>query len=1179
MSGSGTGRPFLRIVRSHDDVGIPAPKPTVPMPSRQPMLFSEASNFTLGFIKAGELDAQRLTSLIEQAKPHLIFDLRPAPSFAGGAISRRAIFSLFERCGSEYYDVAGVLGVSARRDALLNPALLIDAIQINILRSGKGLCGPIFFFIDDELFNEEYFSALAERLPHQDGRGWDITCWPNNPTTKPNSERRLIFISHGNPEDNEVAKWMAARLAAEGYQVWTDVTRLIGGELIWDTIEHAIRSQAAKVIVLLSRKGHQKPGLLDEVNVAIATERAEGMERFVLPVRIDELPFAHVRANLARKNIIDGAHNLADAFRKIIKVLKEDEVPKKDIAQLSVDISALDPLSSEDASQWDILLENKVSIARWPNAIRKFRFSGATDALPFICHPVQNGVATFDSWDEISKVFGGQTQRAGEALLSPTDWPSSNELVFSDRGEMRRTLSSLLRQSWDRQCQRLGMLSFPLANRSICWYLKNGALNGNRVRYKDFSGVERSKVLVGQSPRRGVFWHFAVEARPSIADNAVRLIPHILFSHDGVTPISDSAKQHALRRGFCRSWWNARWRDLLSAMLHFLSEGSENIKLPVSLAETINLNAKLTSYNRDIESAVHRFVPGTSSTQLLEFEEPEVAIGYGQQSDYPKEGLVQFGPVDFPRNPTAIRAGVVGTREGVELFQKWSSQFNSYRADPAEGRNSIPFTGFEAIFGATWSAEPVRKIVLSRTDVINSILLQDRHQAVYQTSGLFVDAITRAILNDDLNVDIWYVIIPDEVFLYGRPASRVPRAIAIATPNAMGRSTAKRFTDVSPSLFPEDNEEALIYDHHLDFHHQLKARLLSAKAVTQVLRESSLATVTSAAGDSPILVAPTEPNDEVPDEEFDEFELEELALPSNSVEFAAEEGGQDIFEVSSQLEVDAPAHPILKRRQMQDAATFSWNLATTTFFKAGGRPWRVATARPGVCYIGLIFKKDSAQQGRHACCGAQMFLDDSDGVVFKGAMGPWYSPDTGQFHLDSSEARRLLSMVMTAYEDQSGAPPQEIFIHGRTRFNDEEWSGFCEAVDLSRTKLSAIRITRSNEFKLYSGGELAVKRGTALALGPRLGLLWTSGYIARLGTYPGRETPNPLRIEIVKDSGAGASIESVMRDIMVLTKMNFNSCIYSDGIPVTMRFADAIGDVLVTAKDKEIPPLPFRYYI
>jgi hypothetical protein len=273
------------------------------MPTQQPMLFSEASSYTLGFIKAAELDAERLVSLVKDAKPRFIFDLRPAPSFARGSIQRRAIFSLFNEYKVQYFDVAGVLGVTGTRDGILNPALLIDAIQVNIIRTSKGFFGPVFFFIDDDLFNENYFTAVATRLPNQDGCGWDIACWPNDTKQNKATQRDLIFISHANPEDNEVASWLSARLAAHGYQVWSDVTRLIGGEVIWDTIEQAIRQRAAKVIVLLSKRGHQKPGLLDEVNVAVATERTEAIERFVIPIRIDDLAFTAVRANLARKKL------------------------------------------------------------------------------------------------------------------------------------------------------------------------------------------------------------------------------------------------------------------------------------------------------------------------------------------------------------------------------------------------------------------------------------------------------------------------------------------------------------------------------------------------------------------------------------------------------------------------------------------------------------------------------------------------------------------------------------------------------------------------------------------------------------------------------------------------------------------------------------------------------------
>ena len=59
--------------------------------------------------------------------------------------------------------------------------------------------------------------------------------------------------------------------------------------------------------------------------------------------------------------------------------------------------------------------------------------------------------------------------------------------------------------------------------------------------------------------------------------------------------------------------------------------------------------------------------------------------------------------------------------------------------------------------------------------------------------------------------------------------------------------------------------------------------------------------------------------------------------------------------------------------------------------------------------------------------------------------------------------------------------------------------------------------------------------------------------------YPERETPNPIKIDIVRGE---ADLLTVMKDVMALTKLNFNACIYGDGIPVTLRFADAVGEIL-----------------
>jgi hypothetical protein len=63
----------------------------------------------------------------------------------------------------------------------------------------------------------------------------------------------MIFISHANPEDNLFAQWLALRLAGDGYPVWCDLTKLLGGEDFWRDIETAIRERTAKFLYILSK--------------------------------------------------------------------------------------------------------------------------------------------------------------------------------------------------------------------------------------------------------------------------------------------------------------------------------------------------------------------------------------------------------------------------------------------------------------------------------------------------------------------------------------------------------------------------------------------------------------------------------------------------------------------------------------------------------------------------------------------------------------------------------------------------------------------------------------------------------------------------------------------------------------------------------------------------------------
>jgi hypothetical protein len=58
-----------------------------------------------------------------------------------------------------------------------------------------------------------------------------------------------------------------------------------------------------------------------------------------------------------------------------------------------------------------------------------------------------------------------------------------------------------------------------------------------------------------------------------------------------------------------------------------------------------------------------------------------------------------------------------------------------------------------------------------------------------------------------------------------------------------------------------------------------------------------------------------------------------------------------------------------------------------------------------------------------------------------------------------------------------------------------------------------------------------------------------------------------------------ADLEQVLGDVLALTKLNYNSCRFADGVPVTLRFADAVGEILTAGPRSGHARLPFKFYI
>ena len=509
--------------------------------------------------------------------------------------------------------------------------------------------------------------------------------------------------------------------------------------------------------------------------------------------------------------------------------------------------------------------------------------------------------------------------------------------------------------------------------------------------------------------------------------------------------------------------------------------------------------------------------------EIVHIDEPALAFGYGQCSDYPRDGLFLYGPNTEAVRSKEISLGVVGTKEGLSRFRNWAVRLGGMVTVPPAGEREkenrlhlSDFPGLEEAFKLVISPGEFVERQVNFAQLENATKILNQHEAVRAAVDLYVAEIEYHAKNEEQAVDIWVIVLPELIFKRCRPLSQRSGLELQA-----GSFSKKQNTRISLPLLEDiiDQSDEEIFEDVPDFHRQVKARLLTLGYTSQIVRETTLTP--------------------------DEF-------------------------------VNSAGYPI---RQVQEPATIAWNFATGLYYKTQAEPpWKLASVRSGVCYLGLVFKQIPNDPKEHACCAAQMFLNEGDAAVFRGANGPW---KTGryEFHLKSSEAKRLVGKVLDTFREKHGSPPKELFIHGRTTFSEEEWLAFSEAAP-EGTNVVTVRIKNTaGDTKLFRNGDYPVLRGTALILDDRNAYLWTKGFVPRLDTYMGPETPNPLLVTVLGSTSEIPDIRTVLQDIMGLTKINYNACFYNDGLPVTVRFADRVGEVLTMGSARDSARQPLKFYI
>jgi hypothetical protein len=174
----------------------------------------------------------------------------------------------------------------------------------------------------------------------------------------------------------------------------------------------------------------------------------------------------------------------------------------------------------------------------------------------------------------------------------------------------------------------------------------------------------------------------------------------------------------------------------------------------------------------------------TPSLDIRHIPEPQLEFGFGQRLEYPRDGLYLYGPASSEAPISEIRYGVIDTAPGAERFRAWSRMVSGFIAIPAPTPRSreiepqhVPFPGFEQAFGAKWSVDPAQTISdIDSTALRDALRIGNRHEAIRSAVGMYVDRLIAAQNRLENPPSFWFVVIPEEVYAFGRPQSKVARA-------------------------------------------------------------------------------------------------------------------------------------------------------------------------------------------------------------------------------------------------------------------------------------------------------------------------------------------------------------------------------------------------------------------
>jgi TIR domain len=403
----------------------------------------------------------------------------------------------------------------------------------------------------------------------------------------PAQQRDHLFISYAT-EDWPFVEWLALRLTAEGYKVWCDRFKLLGGESYPKDIDTAIKWRSFRFLTVLSHHSIKKPNPLKERTLALNLAR-EWKENFVVPINLDGISPTDLDWMVSDLTFISFHLGWAEGLTQLLKLLEATNAPREFLEGRSAAVSWFEAKDLVIRKQERLWL-NLAEITQLPRDI--YRYETAT------LIPSDERLQLLKLWPHIHEglVFWAFEQPPGQFgekyKFSEQDRRQNWHSLIGDDVGLRQLAVRLLNECMRSVGLARGLAASP--DGDTC-YFPDGLLPSNRLTFEGHDrkqtwlrcvGVRNFRSLTGKESCR---YHLAPRMRVWLGHelgDIIQIRLHLYLTTLEGQPLEPKAALRRRKR-ICRAWWNHHWLARTFAVLQFIANNNSSIQIGESSTQRL----------------------------------------------------------------------------------------------------------------------------------------------------------------------------------------------------------------------------------------------------------------------------------------------------------------------------------------------------------------------------------------------------------------------------------------------------------------------------------------------------------------------------------------------------------------------------------------------------------------